>query len=108
MALCVLDSIVSTLLPNSFVLIGLAAWGKRWYFVVVLCLLSWAIVLSKSRTSSENKNAALSNAAPKTNLKVNMDGGGGDSFDPCECICSHEGAMRRLISLVSSHDAFLS
>lgn len=35
-----------------------------------------------------------------------MDGGGGDSFDPCECICSHEGAMRRLISLVSSRDTF--
>ena len=31
-----------------------------------------------------------------------MDGGGGD-FDPCECICSHEGAMRRLISLVSTN-----
>ena len=30
-----------------------------------------------------------------------MDGGGGDpNFDPCECIFSHEGAMRRLISLV--------
>lgn len=23
-------------------------------------------------------------------------------FDPCECICSHEYAMRRLINLVSS------
>lgn len=36
-----------------------------------------------------------------------MDGGGsgpGDSFDPCECICSHEGAMRRLISLVRDID----
>lgn len=41
-------------------------------------------------------------------LEVNMDGGGGDSFDPCECICSHEGAMRRLISLVSSDDAFVN
>ncbi len=30
--------------------------------------------------------------------------GGGSSppFDPCECIFSHEGAMRRLISLVGS------
>ena len=28
-------------------------------------------------------------------------GGGGDPFDGCECICSYEGAMRRLISLVS-------
>ena len=40
--------------------------------------------------------------------KFNMDGGGGggDSFDPCECICSHEGAMRRLISLVSKEQYF--
>jgi len=32
-----------------------------------------------------------------------MDGGGPDEggFDPCECIYSYEGAMRRLISLVS-------
>uniref|UniRef100_A0A672KCL6 Small integral membrane protein 14 n=1 Tax=Sinocyclocheilus grahami TaxID=75366 RepID=A0A672KCL6_SINGR len=29
-------------------------------------------------------------------------------FDPCECICSHEHAMRRLISLVSSSSPFLS
>ena len=29
-----------------------------------------------------------------------MDGGDG-SYDPCECICSYDGAMRRLISLVS-------
>ena len=35
-----------------------------------------------------------------------MDGGGGDSFDPCECICSHEGAMRRLISLVRRNIGF--
>lgn len=33
-----------------------------------------------------------------------MDDGGGPGdggFDPCECIYSYEGAMRRLISLVS-------
>ncbi|PFX18365.1 small integral membrane protein 14-like [Stylophora pistillata] len=35
-----------------------------------------------------------------------MDGGGGDSFDPCECICSHEGAMRRLISLLRSSQSY--
>lgn len=46
-ALCVLDAIVSTLLPNIFVLIGLAAWGKTLVFCFLLCLLSWAIVLSK-------------------------------------------------------------
>lgn len=30
-----------------------------------------------------------------------MDAGGDGGFDPCECICSYDGAMRRLISLVS-------
>ena len=30
-----------------------------------------------------------------------MEGGDG-GFDPCECICSYDGAMRRLISLVST------
>ncbi|CAH3160253.1 unnamed protein product [Porites lobata] len=35
-----------------------------------------------------------------------MDGGGGDSFDPCECICSHEGAMRRLISLLRDSQSY--
>lgn len=30
-----------------------------------------------------------------------MDGNGGAPYDPCECIFSHEGAMRRLISLVN-------
>lgn len=33
-----------------------------------------------------------------------MEGGDGGSFDPCECICSYEGAMRRLISLVRERD----
>lgn len=33
-----------------------------------------------------------------------MEGGDGGSFDPCECICSYEGAMRRLISLVREQD----
>lgn len=36
-----------------------------------------------------------------------MDGGGGDLFDLCECICSYEGVMWRLIFLVSSCDIFL-
>ena len=58
-ALCVLNAIVSTLLPNIFVLIGLAAWWKRWYFVVLWCLLSLAIVLSKSSTSSQKSAAYL-------------------------------------------------
>ncbi|EDO47460.1 predicted protein [Nematostella vectensis] len=37
-----------------------------------------------------------------------MDGGGGpgDSFDPCECICSYDGAMRRLISLLRSSQSY--
>lgn len=35
-----------------------------------------------------------------------MDGGDGNSFDPCECICSHEGAMRRLISLLRSSQSY--
>ena len=26
---------------------------------------------------------------------------GGEDFDPCECVWSHENAMRRLIGLVS-------
>ena len=58
-ALCVLDATVSTLLPNIFVLIGPAAWGKRWYFVALLCLLSWAIVQSRSRTLSQKVVALL-------------------------------------------------
>lgn len=40
-----------------------------------------------------------------------MDGGGGgpgDGFDPCECICTYDGAMRRLISLVSHYIPILT
>ncbi|XP_065054488.1 small integral membrane protein 14-like [Rhopilema esculentum] len=36
-----------------------------------------------------------------------MDGGGGaPPFDPCECIFSHEGAMRRLISLLRGSQSY--
>ncbi|XP_031552022.1 small integral membrane protein 14-like [Actinia tenebrosa] len=39
-----------------------------------------------------------------------MDGGGGGpgdgGFDPCECICTYDGAMRRLISLLRSSQSY--
>jgi len=35
-----------------------------------------------------------------------MDGGGGAPYDPCECIFSHEGAMRRLISLLRGSQSY--
>ncbi|XP_014673481.1 PREDICTED: small integral membrane protein 14-like [Priapulus caudatus] len=35
-------------------------------------------------------------------------GGGGAGFDPCECIFSHEGAMRRLISLLRNTQSYCS
>jgi len=47
------------------------------------------------------------NSCDRERFKSNMDGGGGDSFDPCECICSHEGAMRRLISLVNINSIYI-
>lgn len=47
------------------------------------------------------------NSCDRKRFKSNMDGGGGDSFDPCECICSHEGAMRRLISLVNINSIYI-
>lgn len=33
-------------------------------------------------------------------------GGGDGGFDPCECICSYDGAMRRLISLLRSSQSY--
>ncbi|KXJ13221.1 small integral membrane protein 14 [Exaiptasia diaphana] len=36
-----------------------------------------------------------------------MDGGEpGDGFDPCECVYTYEGAMRRLISLLRSSQSY--
>lgn len=57
-----------------------------------------AIFLSKTKDR---------NSCGRERFKSNMDGGGGDSFDPCECICSHEGAMRRLISLVNINSIYI-
>ena len=115
-ALCVLDPIVSTLLPNIFVLIGLAVWRKT---LVFCCSLVFTLLINRAEQKSHfvaNKTQRCWRNEPfvfkrrsEDRFEVNMDGGGGDSgFDPCECIYSHEGAMRRLISLVSSSNTFWS
>lgn len=109
-AVCVLDAIVSTRLPNIFVFIGLAALARALVFCFsVVFVLVREIVHRKSHTLLQIKGSVHKEPQEQTiilRFEVNMDGGGGDSFDPCECICSHEGAMRRLISLVSSNDIF--
>lgn len=69
-------------------------------------MLSRSHTLSQIKRSEEPQEQTIHSCSnAEVRFEVNMDGGGGgDSFDPCECICSHEGAMRRLISLVSSND----
>ena len=106
--------LLNVMLPESFILFSCyynfkkgqyfnVKNGGRWLRSLWVHLESWSSDATTNGTGKcQSKNIEVNFeyifpffASP---FSFKMAEGG---FDPCECICSHEGAMRRLISMVS-------